>query len=167
MADFDIVTLILAEHDTFRRSFTALEELTDTGELHTAWQEIADQLEVHASAEEVVFYPQLLKQVPGEEGDTKHAVHDHNEIRDACRAVDGPSVGTDQWWEAVRNARAVTAEHLEEEEHEVLPPFKETVSAELRDELGMTWLEYHDKHEGARGLSGDDKDPDAYVAERT
>jgi len=167
MADFDIVALILAEHDTFRRSFISLEQLTDESDLRSAWQEIADQLEVHASAEEVVFYPELLKEVPGEESDTEHAVHDHNEIRDAVRAVEGPAVGSDEWWDAVKNARTVTADHLEEEEHDVLPPFKDTVSAELRDDLGMKWLAYHDEHEGARGLSGADKDPEQYVAERT
>ncbi len=166
MADYDITTLILSEHDQFRRAFARLDELSGD-ELTAAWQELADQLEVHASAEEVVFYPQLLQQVPDEEGDTKHAIKDHNEIRDAVRAVADHEPGSDAWWEAVRSAREETAEHLEEEEHDVLPPFKENVSEEQRSELGIQWLAYHDEHEGAKGLSGEDKDPEAFVEEHT
>ena len=87
VSDFDITTLILSEHDAFRRAFTEIEQLTDTGELGTRWQELADQLEVHAAGEEEVFYPVLLQEVDDSEGDTKHAVKDHNEIRDAVSAV--------------------------------------------------------------------------------
>ncbi len=167
MADFDIVTLILSEHDAFRRSFVALEDMTDAAEQKAAWTEISKRLEVHAAAEEQVFYPQLLTEVDDSEGDTKHAIKDHNEIRDACRAVDEHEVGTDEWTAAVHNAREVTVEHLEEEEHDVLPPFKDSVDEEPRSELGIRWLAFLEEHENAKGLSGDNEDPEAYVAEHS
>jgi hypothetical protein len=31
----------------------------------------------------------------------------------------------------------------------------------------MAWLAFHEEHERARGLSGDDVDPQAYVEEHT
>jgi hypothetical protein len=163
MADFDITALVLSEHDAFRRAFTELEGQSDVTALGTGWQQLADSLEVHAAGEEEVLYPHLLKQVTGSEDDTEHAVKDHNEIRDAVRAVEQHEVGSDSWWEAFRAAREATVEHLEEEEHDVLPPFKEAVDEERRTELGMAWLAFHDQHENARGLSGDDVDPEAYV----
>jgi hypothetical protein len=83
------------------------------------------------------------------------------------RAVAGHELGSDAWWEAFRSAREATTEHLEEEEHDVLPPFKDTVDSEKRTELGMKWLEFHEEHERARGLSGDDVDPEAYVEEHS
>ena len=165
MADFDIDVLILAEHEAFRRSFAEIEQLTDVAQLGERWQELADQLEVHASGEEEVFYPLLLREVGDSEGETKHAVHDHNEIREAVRAVDEHEVASDDWWEAFRSAREVTADHLGEEEREMLPPFRESVEPEKRNALGMRWLEFHEEHDRARGLSGDDTDPEAYVAE--
>ena len=169
MADFDIDVLILAEHEAFRRSFAEIEQLTDVAQLGERWQELADQLEVHASGEEQVFYPELLKEATevdaDVEGETVTAVHDHNEIRDAVRAVGEHEVGSDAWWEAWRSAREVTADHLGEEEREMLPPFRESVDPEKRNALGMRWLEFHEEHDRARGLSGDDTDPEAYVAE--
>lgn len=165
MSDVDITTLILSEHEAFRRSFTEIDGVTDHAELERRWTELADALEVHAAGEEEVLYPQLLQQVDGSEGDTKHAVEDHNEIRDAVRSVADHELGSDAWWEAFRSAREATVEHLGEEEADVLPPFRESVSAEQRGELGMAWLAFHDRHARAAGLSGADKDPDDYVEE--
>jgi len=167
VADFDITVLILSEHDLFRRAFTEIEALTDTAELEKRWTELADQLEVHASGEEEVFYPALLRKVDDTEEDTEHAVKDHNKIRDAVRAVAEHEVASDDWWTAFRAAREETAEHLEEEEHDVLPPFKDEVDEDKRTELGMKWLAFRDAHEKARGLSGEDVDPKEYVEENT
>ena len=167
MADFDITVLILSEHDAFRRSFTEIEALTDEGELRERWQQLADELEVHAAGEEEVFYPELLHDVDDSEGDTVHAIKDHNKIRDAVRSVADHEVGSDAWWEAFRAAREETVEHLEEEEHDVLPPFKEQVDEQKRTDIGMRWLAFHDEHERARGLSGEDVDPQEYVEENS
>ena len=165
MGDFDITTLILSEHEGFRRTFAEIEQLTDPDELGRRWRELADALEVHAAGEEEVFYPELLQDVDDSEGDTEHAVKDHNEIRETTAAVDEHEAGSDAWWEAFRTCREATVDHLAEEENDVLPPFQEQVSAGHRDALGMRWLEFHEQHEGAKGLSGETVDPEAYVEE--
>lgn len=167
MADFDITALILSEHEAFRRSFTEIESVTDPAELGQRWRELADQLEVHAAGEEKIFYPELLRDVDDSEGDTEHAVKDHNEIRETTAAVDEHEVGSDAWWEAFRACREATVDHLGEEETDVLPPFQQQVSAEQRDELGMRWLKFQEDHEDAKGLSGDTVDPEAYVEEHS
>ena len=165
MADFDITVLIRSEHDAFRRAFTEIEQLTDTEELRTRWRELSDQLEVHAAGEEEVFYPALLKKVDDSEGDTEHAVKDHNEIREATSKVDQHEPGTDAWWEAFREAREATVDHLGEEESDVLPPFQEEVPEDKRGELGLAWMKCPEQHENAKGLSGEEKDPQEYVEE--
>ena len=167
MGDFDITTLILSEHEQFRRTFAEIEQLSDPEELGQRWRELADSLEVHAAGEEQIFYPELLHDVDDSEGDTEHAVKDHNEIRETTVAVDEHEVGTDTWWEAFRACREATVDHLAEEENDVLPPFQEQVSAEQRDALGMRWLEFHEQHEDAEGLSGETVDPKAYVEEHS
>jgi len=167
VGDFDITTLILSEHEQFRRTFAEIEQLSDPEELGQRWRELADSLEVHAAGEEQIFYPELLHDVDDSEGDTEHAVKDHNEIRETTVAVDEHEVGTDAWWEAFRACREATVDHLAEEENDVLPPFQEQVSAEQRDALGMRWLEFHEQHEDAEGLSGETVDPQAYVEEHS
>lgn len=167
MADFDITVLILSEHDAFRRAFTEIEQLEDVEQVGVRWRELADQLEVHAAGEEAVFYPELLHEVDDSEGDTKHAVKDHNEIRETTQAVDDHEVGTDAWWEAFRAAREATVDHLGEEENDVLPPFKQEVDEQRRSELGLRWMKFLEDHEGAKGLAGDEKDPGQYVEDHT
>lgn len=167
MADFDITVLIRTEHDAFRRAFTEIEELKGKPELTARWRELADQLEVHAAGEEEVFYPELLHDVDNSEGDTEHAVKDHNEIRETTRKVDDHEVGTDAWWAAFREAREATVDHLGEEEEDVLPPFQEQVPEDKRSELGMRWMKFLEDHESAKGLSGEEKDPEEYVEQHT
>lgn len=167
MADFDITVLILSEHDAFRRAFTEIEQLEDVEQLGARWRELADQLEVHAAGEEAVFYPELLHEVDDSDDDTEHAVKDHNEIRETTQAVDDHEVGTDAWWEAFRAAREATVDHLGEEENDVLPPFKQEVDEQRRSELGMRWMKFLEDHAGAKGLSGQEKDPEQYVEDHT
>lgn len=161
----DIIDLILHEHREFRRAFAELDGLSDTAELGRRWQALADRLEVHASAEEEVFYPELLQDVDDSEGDTKHAIKDHNKIRDAARATGPHEVGTDAWWQAVHDARDETIDHLDEEERDVLPPFRDEVDDATRRRLVAAWDAFHERHRQARGLSGRDKDPEEYVEE--
>jgi hypothetical protein len=68
VGDFDITTLILSEHEGFRRTFAEIEQLTDPEELARRWRELSASLEVHAAGEEAIFYPELLQDVDDSEG---------------------------------------------------------------------------------------------------
>ena len=91
----DITQLILDDHHEQRRLFAILEQIdrSDTAALSAVWQRLAAFLEVHAAAEEAIFYPVLLqvgiaaRRRAGVEDETLDAIHDHNDIRDAVRAV--------------------------------------------------------------------------------
>lgn len=158
MSEFEITALVLSEHEVFRRDFVALDELSGAA-LAQAWQQLAARLEVHAVGEEELFYPLLAREAEDGVQETEDAVRDHNGIRTAARAVEEQEPGSEQWWAAVRATQEVNAEHMAEEERDFLPGFREAVDPERREELGMQWLAFHDEHEQARGLSGDDADP--------
>jgi Hemerythrin HHE cation binding domain len=170
-AETDITDLILSEHERFRRWFVRLWDLRPAGDpvaLFAAWQPLANLLEVHASAEEEIFYPVLLRrgsdQAPEE---TNDAVGDHNDIRDAIRAASRADTGSDGWWAATLECRKANDEHLAEEERDVIPDFREHSDDALRSRLGAQWVAYHAKHRAARGISGDDIDPQEYVVENS
>ena len=171
LGDPDITGLILDEHEEFRRQFVALWEMRPTADakgIAAEWQPLADLLEVHASAEEEIFYPVLLKRGSDEASDeTDDAIRDHNEIRDAIRAAAGAEPGSHAWWEATLACRKANDAHLAEEERDVLPDFREHSDQELRDQLGVRWAAFHADHRGARGVSGDDIDPDEYGTENS
>lgn len=164
----DVIRLILDDHETFRSQFAELERRRD--EPHRAaelWTELAALLEMHASAEETHFYPALLQHVEGSEDETKDAISDHDEIRDGIRKAAEAEVGSAAWWQGIQDAREANDEHLAEEERDDIPDFLRAASPELRQELGAKFQQFEDAHPGARGLSGENKDPDKFVAENS
>ncbi len=65
----------------------------------------------------------------------------------------------------MRAAQQVNEDHLQEEERDVLPTFRDNVDPARREQLGQQWLDFHSDHEQAQGLSGRDTDPHS-VTER-
>jgi hypothetical protein len=162
----DITSLILDDHDWFRRQFARLDDLTDAGELAKVWQPLADLLDVHARAEEEVFYPHLLRRGEDAEEETLDAIGDHNDIRDGVHEAALHPVGSTAWFAAVHQARMANSEHMAEEEDEGLSDFRRHADPGLREELGRRFVEFKRQHEGARDLDVSDIDPQQYVEEK-
>jgi len=162
--DMDITVLVELEHDAMRSQFEAIEGLTDADELTKAWATLAELLEIHAGGEESLLYPKLAR--AAEEGveEAEHAVREHNELRDAAGAVQQHPAGSQEWWQALRIARDVNEEHLQEEESDALPLFRESTEKAYREQLGREWVAFHEQHQHARGLSGEHVDPQDVVS---
>jgi hypothetical protein len=166
----DITEEIVRQHDEQRHLFALLDEIDpgDERSLGALWSRLAVLLEVHAEAEERHFYPELLARSragdDAEEGidETKDAIKDHNEIRDAVRAAGRHQIGTDEWWQAVRQAREQNSDHMAEEEREDLPLFRRTADLTLRHDLALRFLVHEAEH--SQGEPPKDKSPDDYVA---
>lgn len=167
----DIVALIYEDHDWFRRHFFYLDNATDPADLTAIWEPLGTRLDIHAEAEEVVFYPALLRSVSADdpEDETVDAIDDHNKIRDAVAEANRHPVGSDAWRAAVADARKENGEHLDEEERDALPDFIRNSSPELRHALALKWLRFYHLHPPANTtadahLTVRDKDADDYVA---
>jgi len=87
----DVTQLILDDHAEQRRLFAIIEQIeaNDHEALRAVWSRLRGLLDTHARAEEVFFYPELLKLGRGADGETpkgetKDAIKDHNEIRDTA-----------------------------------------------------------------------------------
>jgi len=59
----DITDVVLADHHEQRRMFALLDDVdrADTATLAALWTRLSAMLEVHAQAEEIYFYPELLR----------------------------------------------------------------------------------------------------------
>jgi len=156
VSDLEITALVLSEHEALRRDFAALADPERAQDLGAAWAALAARLEVHAVAEEELFYPLLASAAEHGAAEGQRAVKDHNEIRHAAAAVTGLDAGSEAWWTAVHGAQQVNADHMAEEERDFIPDFTAAVDDGERADLGMRWLQFHDAHESAQGLTGDD-----------
>lgn len=165
----DIIELIYADHDWFRRQFFLLDEATTDEERTAVWDALATRLDTHAEAEETVFYPALL--ALGRTGDPKDetddAIGDHNDIRAAVADARRHPVGSADWRDAVDRARKANGEHLDEEEREGMPDFIRSASRDVRHELAMKWLRFWAAHPDGRGIDTAERDPEQYVEQNT
>lgn len=165
----DICDLILDDHETLRRRFAELDEQRDIGldALQRVWEPLGVLLDLHAAAEEEVFYPRLLARGDDAKAETTDAIRDHNAIRDAVRDAEGSAVGSNEWWQAVEQAREQNSDHMGEEERGALADFRAHTPRELRDELGARFVLFKDAHAGGRHLEDSDKDPKGYVEQES
>jgi len=163
--DMDITVLVELEHDAMRAQFEAIDSLTEPEDLAQAWTILSELLEIHASGEEALLYPRMARADEAGLEEAQHAIREHNDLRDHARAVAGHPVGSDDWWRAVHEVREVNEEHLQEEEHEGLPLFRESTDRARREELGHEWVAFHQQHKHADGLSGADVDPQVVVGD--
>jgi hypothetical protein len=165
----DLIELVLAEHDRQRRGFAVLDEAQAANApnetLEAIWEKLAVLLDAHAGAEERIFYPRLLDVGDDGENETKDAIGDHNDIRDAVRAAGTHRVGTKVWWSCVADARVANSDHMGEEERGALADFRRRAPLELRRQLGLEFAAYGASGVSASEIDGTDKDPDAYIEE--
>ena len=168
----DITDAILEDHYEQRRLFAVLDELEagDTASLSAIWGRLSTLLELHAKAEEEIFYPALLRLGEGTgkqsspKPETKDAIKDHNEIRDAISAVAKESVGSESWIAAVAKANKANSDHMGEEEREGLTDFRRNADLRVRHDLAVRFAVFEAHH--VTGVRPVNKDPDTYVSER-
>ncbi|WP_144097256.1 hemerythrin domain-containing protein [Croceicoccus sediminis] len=168
----DIVDCILADHDRQRRMFCALDEArADLDSAGKIFGRLKNFLEAHAAAEELYFYPELLKLGKGAvdsdsaEETTDDAIDDHNKIAKAVEKASKLEVGSDEWWDAVDEGNLQNSKHMAEEERQGLSDFRRNVPLERRVQLGVKYLAFESEHSGK--FERTEKDPDEYIKENT
>ena len=168
----DITQLIADDHAEQRRLFALIDQLgaKDRHALKAVWTRLRALLDTHARAEELYFYPELLKlgrgadsESPDEE--TRDAIKDHNEIRDAAAKVDETEPGSGEWFDAVARANKANGDHMAEEERQGLTDFRRHSDLELRHRLAVEFVRFTSDH--LTGVKPVDLNVDAYVLEHT
>jgi hypothetical protein len=168
----DITQLIADDHAEQRRLFALIEQLapTDHDALQAVWGRLRGLLDTHARAEELYFYPELLKIGRGADGDsprdeTRDAIKDHNEIRDSAAKADKQALGSAEWFAAVDAANKANGDHMAEEERQGLSDFRRHADLELRHRLAVQFIRFELAH--LEGIKPVDLDVDRYVLENS
>jgi hypothetical protein len=168
----DITQLIADDHAEQRRLFALIDQLSpnDRDALKAVWSRLRGLLDTHARAEELHFYPELLKlgrgadhESPDEE--TRDAIKDHNEIRDTAGKVDKQELGSPEWFEAVAAANKANSDHMAEEERQGLTDFRRHANLELRHRLAVQFIGFELEH--LEGVKPVDLDVDSYMLENS
>lgn len=134
----DVVELILDDH---RRFETLLRQLRDSTTDRDAVRRAFAALHVaHAEAEEQVVYPQLRDQHAIGEHEEHHGHEEHAEGNVALLTVlEFDRADGDGFEDAVEELTRLITHHLTEEELTILNPARESVSEQVRAELGLAF----------------------------
>lgn len=168
----DITQLIADDHTEQRRLFALIDQLSpdDRDALQAVWSRLRGLLDTHARAEELYFYPELLKLGRGADNEspddeTRDAIKDHNEIRDTASTVDEQQLGSPQWFAAVAAANKANSDHMAEEERQGLTDFRRHADIALRHRLAVQFIGFELDH--LQGVKPVDLDVDSYVLENS
>ena len=134
----DVVELILDDH---RRFETLLRQLRDSSSDRDAVRHAFAALHVsHAEAEESHVYPRLRNEHAIGEHEEHHGHEEHAEGNEALLTVlEFDSVDGEGFEDAVEELTRLVNHHLTEEELTILNPARESVSEEVRAELGLAF----------------------------
>lgn len=168
----DITQLIADDHAEQRRLFALIDQLgrDDRESLKAVWSRLRALLDTHARAEELYFYPELLKLGRGADGETaseetRDAIKDHNEIRDTASAVEKQEIGSPGWFKAVAAANKANSDHMAEEERQGLADFRRHAGLDQRHRLAVQFIGFEMKH--LTGVKPVDLNVDNYVLENS
>jgi Hemerythrin HHE cation binding domain len=145
----DIIELIMADHRRIGRLRGTLYDTTRHDGDHRpdwmlghVWPRLADLLVAHTHAEEEICYLPLLGCGPQAAGRMRDSVAEHDDIRRVISDASLLLVGSAPWWRAVSIVLAVSAEHLEREERDILPDCLSGLTMRRRKELGRQWCAF-------------------------
>jgi hemerythrin superfamily protein len=128
----DVVTAIMNDHRVLEGLFDELKGGDEDRAVLVS--EVKARLRAHSRAEERYVYPVLVRIRPSESGDIHHGVGEHREaearLAELESALDGDFSG------ALKDFVDAVRQHVKEEESEILPAIKESMSYRKRDELG-------------------------------
>lgn len=170
----DITQLITDDHREQRRLFALIEDVgtSNNDALRAIWARLRALLDTHALAEERFFYPELLKLGRGADhetpvGETRDAIKDHNEIRDAAERVDRFAAGSPGWFDAVGAVNKANGDHMAEEERQGLADFRRSADISLRHQIGISFLAFESDRLAGAGVKPVDRDVDEYILENS
>lgn len=139
LANSDIVNLILEDHKPLKKLISIMKNLDKDMETRAeAFEEFAPLLASHAKPEELTLYTFMKSEEEtrelGFEGDVEHQLADQL-LEEIMRTDD-----EDLWSARVKVLAELVEHHIEEEEEDLLPEFKDNSEQSDRATLGQKFL---------------------------
>ncbi|MEN3270739.1 hemerythrin domain-containing protein [Pseudonocardia sp.] len=134
-ADLDVIDELMSDH----REVTSLLDRIDTTTDPADKRELADiaitELVRHAVAEEMYVYPAMRENLPDGEEVVKHDTEEHKELERTMKALEGVEATDPRFEQLVGELRRELQHHVEEEESEQFPKFRQRVPHDERVQL--------------------------------
>ena len=134
-ADLDVIDELTSDH----REVTSLLDRIGTTTDPADKRELADvaitELVRHAVAEEMYVYPAMRDHLPDGEAVVKHDTEEHRDLERTMKELEGVEATDPRFEQLVGELRSKLQHHVENEESEQFPKFRERVPHDERVEL--------------------------------
>lgn len=111
-------------------------EAADDDERRRIVGDIIRELRMHTTIEEEIFYPAIRDRISRLEDDLLEAYEEHHAVELLIDELDGMSPGDERFEAKATVVKELVQHHVEEEEDELFPEVRETLSPEELTELG-------------------------------
>ena len=147
MPETDVVQLLTTDHRTVERLFERLN--SGTGDRSQLTEELILELTIHAEAEERIVYPTIRSTIPDGGEKVAEAEQEHGEMKRLIAKLQELDLDDPAFESTLLELQEGVQHHVEEEESEVFPPFRDKTSADERARLGTQVLEAKQAAQGA------------------
>jgi hemerythrin superfamily protein len=136
----DALDLLIADHNRVRGLFARFEqakEREDQVEMVELAGKIFDELTVHTTIEEDVFYPAVHDADEDVAETVDEGLQEHHVAKVLMEELGQVEAGSDEWLAKMAVLIENVEHHAEEEEKEMFPPLRSTLSTEQRTDLAV------------------------------
>jgi hemerythrin superfamily protein len=141
----DAVTLLERDHRNVEGLFQQYEAAEDVEEKTKVAHEVVHELAVHGEIEELVVYPRLRLALQDGDRLADEAIKEHVQMKQTLDEIDSMSADEVGFDERMQTLVGEVRQHVQEEESELLPRVRQTLTPEERGQLSESM-------EGARAM---------------
>ena len=134
----DVIQLLEHDHREVEEMFAEFDKATDPKERRAIADKIIIELVRHSEAEEQAVYPAMKKALPDGEQLVEHEISEHSEAEEVMKKLDGMDPDDAQFPVLMARLQSAIREHIQEEETDAFPRFRQAVGPEELDKLAGT-----------------------------
>jgi len=140
----DLFELIKAAHRKVETIFSEIEKTNGSKKLDQYFNQLYKELNVHAQTEELTLYPAMrdhddIKELVNE------AEEEHTEVKVLLEQMKSLDVTSSEFKEKISTLKEAVKQHVQEEENEVFPKVRKSMSDEELKQLAKEFEETQSK----------------------
>jgi hemerythrin superfamily protein len=134
----DVIELLEHDHREVEEMFAEFERTSEAKDKEALRDKIIIELVRHAEAEEQAVYPIIRKVIDNGDEIVEHEIDEHSQAERIMKELDRMKADDPQFGVLMQQLMASIRQHIQEEEGEAFPQFRDKVAAKELESLGKT-----------------------------
>ncbi len=132
----DGIDLLMSDHRRIETLFSQVGTRGSEAGQEEVARKIIEELSVHAAIEEQVLYPTVRRELPDGDALAEHSLEEHQEVKETLAQIESVGPGSAEAASLLTGLRSSFREHVQEEESQMFPKLRESLSSETIQAMG-------------------------------